>query len=87
MGKHVAGEQEVAALFRLLNRISDGYEPTGPEWAALNEVEGIAFSFRETRKTSHYEAWISWQTCGASRCSVLTSIISLAFHCPSPCKP
>ena len=50
MGKHVAGEQEVAALFRLLNRISDGYEPTGPEWAALNEVEGIAFSFRETRK-------------------------------------
>ena len=50
MGKHVAGEQEVAALFRLLNRISDGYEPTGPEWAALNEVEEIAFSFRETRK-------------------------------------
>ena len=50
MGKRVTSAREAAELFRLLNRISDGYEPTDPEWAALNEVEEIAFSFRETRK-------------------------------------
>lgn len=38
MGKRVTGEQEVAALFRLLNRISNIYQPTELEWSTPDHM-------------------------------------------------
>ncbi len=38
MGKRVTGEQEVAALLRLLNCISSIYQPTESEWATPDHM-------------------------------------------------
>lgn len=38
MGRKITDPQEIEALFRLLNRMADGYEATEEEAAELEEI-------------------------------------------------
>lgn len=78
MGRKITDPQEIEALFRLLNRMADGYEATEEEAAELEEIYEIAtpdfITFSEFLNAVSIRRELAISLCGVDQLKCLCAL-------------